>query len=103
MKIRTNIKMREGIVAMVQLSAFAFLIFSVGKYGLTSLNTPTLLGIILLGELIDRISRVIKIIGTRKEDPWKTHNAPRNHYPREPPILDEQGNFRWPNDYPAKH
>lgn len=102
MTLRTNLRMRDGIVATVQLAALAFLIFAVGHYGLTSLSVPELLGVILLGELIDRLSRVITIFSNRREDAWSDCHSGK-HDPREHPAFNEQEVMHWPKDYPAKH
>lgn len=50
----------RGVVRWVQLWAAGLLVWNIGRYGLTSLAVPGLLGVILLGELILFFSRIVR-------------------------------------------
>lgn len=50
------------------MSAFVLLALSLAVHHLTSLTGPGYLAIIVLGELVDRLDRILGALGTRKTD-----------------------------------
>jgi hypothetical protein len=79
----------NGILRVLQYFSLGCLILSVAKYGITSLNIHGYLIVIVIAEGVDRLGRIITLMGSRDDDYYSflmRRMKNRNYYPREPPI-----------------
>lgn len=57
-----EIRIRTGWIRLFQTLALGFLLIEIAEYGATGLTIPTYLLVIVLGEVVDRLVRILRLM-----------------------------------------